>query len=271
MKKCKLAVIMSLFIGIFLLGGCGSAYSADESTVFIKKDGSVVSTDVEEFDTDTYDEDGLKTYIDETISAYNDENGKDSVKRKSLSVKDGTATLTLAYASASDYTKFTGTDIFTGSIAEALAAGYSFDDEFASVADGEFTLCDDNSEFLNESGYKVVIIRGNTTVNVKGKIAYVTTKNTTYVDSGTIKISDGAYLFSSGTEENTEGATEVVGTESLGTENATEAEAADGSVSEDDLLSETEGEDTEVVFDFPEEDNKTDDTISQVYTYIIYK
>jgi hypothetical protein len=270
MKKLKVtALVMLLCMG--LLCGCGSGYAADESTVFIKKDGSIVSTDVEEFDTDTYDEDGLKTYIDETISDYNDENGKDSIRRKSLSVKEGVATLTLTYASAADYTNFTGTEIFTGGVAEALAAGYSFDDEFAKVEKGEFTLCDDNSEFLNESGYKVVIIRGNTIVNVKGKIAYVTTGNTTYVDSGTIKIADGTNLFSSESAVSTEAATEVIGTEAIGTENGTETEEAEGSVSEDDLLSSASEEDTEVVFDFAEEESDTEEAVSQVYTYIIYK
>jgi hypothetical protein len=276
MKKCKFAAFLALFLGMILLCGCGSGYSADESTVFIKKDGSIVSTDVEEFDTDTYDEDGLKTYIDETISAYNNENGKDSVKRKSFSVKDGVATLSLSYASASDYSKFTGTEIFTGSVAEALAAGYSFDDEFALIENGEFTVCKDNSEFLNESGYKVVIIRGNTIVNVKGKIAYATTANTTYVDSDTIKISDGAYLFSSEGEGSTQGVTEVTGTEVAGTEvtgteSGTEAGETGSSVSDDDLLSATSEEDTEVVFDFGEEESEKEDTTSQVYTYIIYK
>jgi hypothetical protein len=225
---------------------------------------------VEDFDEDTYDEDGLKTYIDDAIAAYDDENEKGAIKRKSLTTKDGKATLTLAYATAADYQKFTGTEIFTGSLAEALAAGYSFDDTFASVQDGQISACEDTGEFLNQAGYKVVIIRGNTRVKVKGTIAYVTTTNTTYIDASTIAIAPDTSIFASEGVGSTEGASEVVGTEAIGTESATETEEAEGSVSDDDLLSTTE-DDTEMVFDFPDEESTTSDSVSQVYTYIIYK
>jgi hypothetical protein len=270
MKKWKVtALAMLLCIG--MLSGCGASYAADESTVFIKKDGSVVTTDVEEFDADTYDEDGLKSYIDEAISTYNEQNGAETIKLKSLSVKDGKATLTITYASAGDYENFTGIPLFTGSVAEALAAGYSFDDTFAKVKDGAILACDDVSEFLDEAGYKVVIIRGNARVQVKGTVAYVTAANTTYVDAKTIAIAEGTSIFPSEPAErvdDTESATEVIGTQA---EEAAEEENS-GSVSEDDLLS-AAGEDSEVVFDFPEEEEAGDEEsqVSQVFTYIIYK
>jgi hypothetical protein len=268
MKKWRVTAL-AVFLCIAVLSGCGASYDADESTVFICKDGSVVTTDVEEFDADTYDEDGLQSYIDEAISAYNEESGEESVKRKSLSVKDSVATLTITYASAGDYQNFTGIPLFTGSIAEALAAGYSFDDTFAKVKDGAILACDDVSEFLNDSSYKVVIIRGNTNVQVNGTVAFVTTTNTTYVDAKTIAIAEGTSIFPSESAErvdDTESATEVIGTQ------AEEAavEEASGSVSEDDLLS-TAGEDSEVVFDFPEEETTEETEVSQIFTYIIYK
>jgi hypothetical protein len=271
MKKWKVtALITLLLLCIGMLGGCGESFAADTGTVFIRKDGSVVSTDVETFDTDQYDKDGLQTYIDDAISAYNEENGEENVKCKSLNVKDGVATLTITYATADDYQKFNGIELFTGSVAEALAAGYSFDDSFANVQGGEISACDDVSEFLDDSSYKVVIIRGNTNVQVKGSIAYVTTTNTTYVSNNTIAIAEGTSLFE--TESvggSTESVTETVGTE-VETETETQAEEPAGSVSEDDLLA-ASTEDTEVVFDFPEEESTTDTEVSQVYTYIIYK
>jgi hypothetical protein len=264
MKKWNVTAL-AVLLCIGMLCGCGASYAADESTVFVLKDGSVVTTDVEEFDEDTYDEDSLKSYVDEAISAYNEEIGEKTVKRKSLSVKDGKATLTIAYDSAADYTNFTGISLFAGSVAEALAAGYSFDDTFVKVQNGDFAACD-TSDFLNEAGYKVVIIRGNARVQVKGTVAYVTTTNTTYIDAKTIKVAEGTSIFGAeGVTESTEGASEVVSTEE-----STEAQETAGAVSDDDLLSASDNDD-EVVFDFSEEESSTASEVSQVFTYIIYK
>lgn len=266
MKKISFITAMILCIG--MLAGCGASYAVDESTVFVQKDGSIVSTDVEEFDENTYDYDGLKKYVDDAIRTYNDDNGKGQVKLKNLSVKDHKATLTIAYDSAADYQKFNDIELYTGSVAEALAAGYSFDVSFASVEDGKIALCDVD-EFLNDASYKVVIIRGNTNVKVKGKISYVSTVNTTYVDGSTIAIREGTSLVGQENEtQGTEAATEVAGTEL-----PAEMQETDGAVSEDDLLSSGD-EETEVIFNFDEAEgdgSAVESEFSQVYTYIIYK
>ena len=185
-------------------------------------------------------------------------------------MKDKTAVLTLEYASASDYQKFNDIELFTGSVAEALAAGYTFDADFASVSDSEIKACD-SSEFLNDPSYKVVIIKGNTNVQVKGTIAFASIQNTIYVDNRTISIREGASLLDSGknsaqsTESETQSGTEVVTTE---TEQTTETS---GAVTDEDLLNMTE-EDTEPVFTFDRDETKdTGSEFSSVYTYIIYK
>jgi hypothetical protein len=268
MKKIKV-IALAVILCIGLLYGCGDSYAADESTVFIRKDGSVVSTDVEEFDENTYDTDSLKSYVNDAIDSYNGEYGNNSVKLKKLTVKDGKATLTIQYASAADYQRFNDIELYTGSVTEALAAGYSFDDTFASVKDGQITLCEDASEFLNDASYKVVIIRSNTNVQVKGSIAYVSAANTNYVDDKTISIKEGTSILSSeSVSDDTESATEVISTQE-----DTQAQETSGSVSEDELL-EVGEESTEMVFDFGSDDSEsTDDTseLSQIYTYIIYK
>lgn len=265
MKKFMVwALVAVMCLG--MLAGCGSSYAADESTVFVLKDGKIVSTDVEDFDEGTYDADGLKDYVNQTIDTYSDENGKGLVKLKSLSVKDNKAVLTLEYASASDYQKFNEIELFTGSVAEALAAGYTFDADFASVSDDKIEACD-SSAFLNDPDYKVVIIKGNTNVQVKGTIAFVSTQNTIYVDNKTISIREGASIFdrAKGESQSTERGTETVSTE---TEQATEVS---GSVTDDDLLHMTE-EDTEPVFQFDRNETKDSESeFSSVYTYIIYK
>ncbi len=47
MKKFA-AIAMMLIMCVGLLAGCGSSYAADESTVFVLKNGQIVSTDVED-------------------------------------------------------------------------------------------------------------------------------------------------------------------------------------------------------------------------------
>ena len=268
MKKFgQVLLLLLLCVGV---SGCGTSYKADESTVFVRKDGKIVSTDVEDFDEKTYDKDGLEKYVKNEISAYNDKNGKGSVSLKKLEFADNKATLTIAYNTASDYEKFNDMELFTGSIAEALAQGYAFDGEFASVSGGKITPCK-SSDFINDSGYQVVIIRGNTNVKVKGKIAYVSTENTGYVDEQTIAIKEGTSLLSDKAgKDSTES---EKGTEAAMPEDSTQVQEADGSVSEDDLLNVTE-ESTEVEFHFDEADKEKEDSaseFSQVYTYIIYK
>ena len=69
MKKLgQIVLVFLLSVGMFT--GCGTSYKADESTVFVLKDGKIVSTDVENFDEKTYDKDGLKEYVKNEIDTY---------------------------------------------------------------------------------------------------------------------------------------------------------------------------------------------------------
>lgn len=263
-------VLLSLLLCIGLLTGCGTSFKADESTVFVLKNGRIVSTDVEDFDEKTYDKDGLTQYVKQEIRAYNDKNGKGSVALKKLEVGDKKATLTISYKTAEDYAKFNDIELYTGSIAEALAHGYTFEGDFASVSGGKITPCK-SSDFTENSGYQVAIIRGNTNVKVKGKIQYVSTVNTRYVDEQTIAIREGTSLLLNQDADNTEKVTETQDTKNVMPEDS--SQMTEESVSEEDLLNIPE-ESTEVEFNFDEADKENEDSaseFSQVYTYIIYQ
>lgn len=266
MKKfLSFALAMVLCVGI--LSGCGTNYNAEESTVYVQKNGKIVSTDVEEFDTSVYDEAALKAYIDDAIDSYTSENGSGRVKLQSLNIEDNKATLIIEYASADDYTNFNGIQLFTGTIAEALAAGYTFDGDFASISDGKAAACDAN-EFKNQDGFKVCIIRANTNLNVPGDIKYASVENVSLVDKKTVAIAAGNNLLGqavASTESTTENATESV-------EEETTESVDDGSISEDELL-EVGEEEQEIDFGFGDDSsaNETTDTYTNVYTYVIYK
>ena len=94
----------------------------------------MVSTDVEDFDTAAYKQDDLQSYVDKSIDDYNKKNDG-SIKLKKLTVEKKKASLTMSYASTDEYTDFNGTKLFSGTIAEALAAGYDFKTDFAAIDD----------------------------------------------------------------------------------------------------------------------------------------
>lgn len=245
-------LVVVILIGVFVLGSCSSAYETDTNTVYLLEDGKIVSSSVESFDSDVYSKDDLKSYIKEAIDTYNAEHGI-TVKQKSLKVKDGVATLVMEYAYPETYEDFEGTDIFVGTVAEALEAGYTFEGDFANVADGKVTACT-SEEFLN-GDYQVVIIKANIAVSLgeEAQICYVSAENTDSVKDGVVVIKDGANMLATATVEDTEET--VDGTE------------ADGAITEEELLL---GADEGIVFDFGDEP-ETENQYSSVYTYIIYK
>lgn len=252
MITAGLAVVLLLVIviGIFVLGGC-SAYESNTNTVYLLKNGKVVSNSVESFDEDAYSKSDLKSYIKDVIHTYNSENGN-TVKQKSLDVKDGVATLIMEYANPEAFEDFEGTEIFVGSVADAVAAGYTFEGEFANVADGAVNACT-SEEFLS-GDYKVVVIKANVTVSLEdSQICFVSAENTESVKDGLVVIKDGANILATAEVEDTE---EVV--------DGTEME---GAITEEELLL---GTDEGIVFDFGDEE-EANSQYSSVYTYIIYK
>lgn len=249
-------LIVLVVLALFVFGSCGT-YDVDRSTVFVEENGKIVSATMEDFDEETYSEDELKEFIKSAIEEFNNENGEKAVKQKSFSVKDGVATLVMEYANESYFKNFEGTEIFVGSIAEAMEAGYAFDSQFASVAGGvvrEASL----EDFVNDSEYQVVVIKANTKVVIDGVIYYVSTENVDSVGEDWIITKSGAAnLLAAGTENVGDEVTE-----------ATEVEGADGAISEDELLLETE---QELIFDFGDGEEEAGSQYSEVYTYIIYK
>lgn len=268
MKKVG-ALVLALILCVGCLSGCGTNYSTEESTVFVLKKGNIISTDVESFDTSVYSEASLKSYVEQAVTEYNASHGKDAVILKELTCLNGVATLILEYATAEDYAGFNGIDLYTGSVAEALAAGYGFNTNFAAIEKDSISECS-ASDFMNGEKYKVAIIKANTNLNVPGNICYVSADNVEIVDKKTVAIKTGYNLLGKVVEEvvtETQEPTEEAVTE-------TEIEVS-GSIGEDELILEEETE-TEIVFEFEEKAQEpavTEDVsqFSSVYTYIIYK
>ena len=245
-----IVLILIVILGIFIFGSCGTDYAeADTNTVFVLKDGKIVSTDVESFDQKKYNETEFESYVTGIVDTYNKKNGEDSLVKKEFIVEEGVATLVLEYSNGDVYEDINGVEFFTGTIKEAQKAGYAFDVNFAQMKDGK-AVAADAKDFVKGEDYKVVIIKSNTKVVVPGEICFVSTQNVSKVGEDFVLIKDGSALLTEEVFDNTEETTEI-----------------EGAVGEDEV----EGGDGEIIFDFGDEPDEESSQYSEVLTYIIYK
>lgn len=275
---------LTILLCILLLAGCaGRSYDADRNTVFTVKKGQVVSTDVGSLPAKTYDSKEFEKYVNKTIKAYTDKNGEDTVKLIKLSVENDVAKLTLEYASPEDYTRFTGIELFSGTVADAMAAGYDFDVGFVNAKTGKRAHMKD---ILDQDSLQVVIIKGKVNISTWDDVAYYSSGDNSLEDERTLavgKAGEKAKGAEASTEKNnTEDG--VIAIVSYDTENSGVEETIDGvsentasseSIGEDELLTGTEGAGRRFVFDRPQPSamKKTEGDggiISDNYTYVIY-
>lgn len=249
-----ICLILVIILAVFVFGSCGVDYAeTDTNTVYVLKDGKIVSTDIEAFDEKTYNVEKLENYLASVVDAYNKGSEEPVLVQKELTVEEDVATLILEYANADVYEKVNGVELFTGTIAEAQKAGYTFDDSYAKMKDGK-AITATADDFIKGEDYKVIIIKSNVKVVVPGEVCFVSTQNVAKVGDDYVLIKDGSQLLAEEEEE-------------INTEFGTEAEGSDGSVSEDEL----ESGEGDIIFDFGDESNEEESQYSEVLTYIIYK
>ena len=270
-QKQRLMLLFAMIAVLLLLGIVAGVhfyqqwekrFESNTSVVFIQKNGTVVTNDVVAFDTDKYSKSELELFIEETLRTYNKENGEDSVVQESFEVENKIASLILTYTDVDTYEKFSGTELFVGSITEAVAAGYKFDSDFARIVDGN-AIKTTVDKFIGQTDLKVAIIKANTKIQVEGEILYLSAENVDRFGENWVITHDGANLLGTGNLD----AGQSTETEN---ETGTDTEQSDGSVDGTELV--TEEESTEIIFDFGDEEvSPEEDTYSEVYTYIIYK
>ena len=126
MKRRTAGLMMAVVLAVTALAGCGGKvkFEPQASSIFVRKDGTVVSADIEDFVGNNYSEAELKTYVEDAVKEYNSEHGAAAeayvdeedeeaslpVKIDSLTVEEGVASLLLGYEGCSDYLEFTGND-----------------------------------------------------------------------------------------------------------------------------------------------------------------
>ncbi|MDE7312143.1 MAG: hypothetical protein K2N87_11090 [Eubacterium sp.] len=189
----KLYAALLIFTAASMTTACGASFEADESTVYITKEGNVIGADIEDFNEEYYDEEELKAYITESIEEYVESNGDGSLELDRFQIEsseeDGvTAKLYLNYATYIDYALFNDVTMFAGTVPEAQQEGYAFDQDFQKVEEGSAAGSMDAASLLEDEEIRVVIIGDETVVQVDGEIQCVSAGNTEVSGKNTVHV-----------------------------------------------------------------------------------
>lgn len=181
-----LAVIVAIILIIVKLVS-GSSF-AETTTMKVAKDGYITMDEVESFDEKNYDEDELEEYTKKLVDDYNNNGNVGKVKFKKSKVKDGKAYLRMEYSDYNAYKLFTGNELFVGTVGEAKAAGYDFQDTFSSVSDEKKGDAISVEDMTSDDEKKVILVKANETVVAPNDITAVSDACTTIEKKDTVSI-----------------------------------------------------------------------------------
>lgn len=117
-----LAVIMMLAA----LSACGLGSNASKlgnSSVEIKKDGSVVSTIIEDFTESYYNVDELKEMTENEVNSFIVSKGEGAAELKSVDANDGKVKLIIEFSSTDNYEEFNAETLKYETVTDAVLAG----------------------------------------------------------------------------------------------------------------------------------------------------
>lgn len=187
MKK-TISILFCILLALGILAGCGTSLDVSERLVDVGKKGAVTYYDIYLFDKEYYQEEELKTSLEEMCESYNEENGSGSVKIESFAVEDGKAKLSLKCKTAGDFSSVTGMTLYQGKVVNALADGYNFDTDFQKVESGVKTGGATKQDIYGEGDLKVVVIKANVNVRVAGEICFVSDENVEVTGTDSVRI-----------------------------------------------------------------------------------
>ncbi len=181
----SISLVCLLMTGLF--SACGKSLEADRDTVYIQKKGSIIGAAIADFDKDYYDEEELKAFAEERVQEHQEEHGKNSVTIDKFSVEEGTAKLYMKYAGYEDYQEFNEVTLFSGTVPQALAAGFTFDTDFTKIKDGKAAGSVENTEVVDPD-YKVVVLSEKVEVKVDGSVQYMSSDYTSLKGKDTVTV-----------------------------------------------------------------------------------
>ncbi|MDE6917092.1 MAG: hypothetical protein K2P39_09900, partial [Lachnospiraceae bacterium] len=172
MKKLNMirkSVILMLCLCMLGLVACGEKeqqgtpevkdeVAATTSSVIVNKDGSISCSIIEDFVENYYDEEGLKTMIETSISEYKAENVTAKVDLKSCKAKDGVVKVLMEYGDYQTYAGFNQEEFFAGTIQAANMAGFDLNVSLRAVSDKSGNTTISKPELLGMGDNHIVIL-----------------------------------------------------------------------------------------------------------------
>lgn len=185
-------LLLAAFVVTIGLAGCGSKSAETETTIEVKKNGTVVHTIVEAFSESYYDLEQLKTMMQEACDAYNETAGQKAVSIESAEVTEGVVTVVMKYKDAASYAGFNKQALFAGTVKGAFDAGYNLDVTLLSAREEGETA--GKQELLTMGEKNMVIVREDVRVKVWDKILYHAQDALPTEDSRTVTVTDADTL-----------------------------------------------------------------------------
>lgn len=190
-KKCA-GFVAAVFMIVCMTGCAQNEEVLHVTNLRIEETGTVTHTMIEAFDTSVYDVTELQTMIQEEIAGYEKESGTGKVSLVSAEMSDtepDKIVVSMEFSDTAAYCGFNETDMFFGTIAEAVEKGYALEKLiFTDVKDETKTYA--GSELLTHTGH-ILIIRENMPVSLPYKILY-TSGHAELLDKYTTAVPDTA-------------------------------------------------------------------------------
>lgn len=178
MKKVSILVVTFLMVCL-----CACAEQKPEeigaTTVYIRDDGSIVATYVEDFSQSYYDMAELQTITEENILAYNTAAGEDKIVMTFFEVEGNVAKMQMEFAGAEVYTDYIGETVFHGTIAEALEEGYELKISLSNPLDANDVIGE--YELLSMQDSNIIIVEDAVRVRSESKMLYMSS-DAKYID-----------------------------------------------------------------------------------------
>lgn len=182
-KKKAIGLTLVLLLSTLLFAGCSKKtvyVPVTANTIELTEDGRLIGYIVEPFEKEYYDINELETMVRSEIDEYNTEKQELSTEAgrlpilvdKVMMAEDGSpkAVVALNFQSAAVYEDYMGKEIFLGTVAEAMDAGYDVDNKLTEVKGGTaFT----GEQIQKNKDKKILILEDAVSVRTAGKVQYL--------------------------------------------------------------------------------------------------
>lgn len=177
----KKAWLLSLVLLVVCLCGCTGKKPEEigQTTLYVRNDGSVEATFVEDFSQPHYDMAELQAMAEDEITAYNTATGEQRVEMTFYEVEGNVAKMQIIYASFEDYVSMNNENIFVGTVADALEVGWDLNISLVNPQDAEDVIGEHELLTMQESN--IVIVENALRVRTESPFLYISSE-AVYID-----------------------------------------------------------------------------------------